>query len=266
MQSIVIKFANNSTITLKKQDQLWRILEADDYFVSFAKINTLINLIRNTIIYRADNIKNNNIPFDEKNTISIQSIDKNGNVIDDAIIAMKNENNKHHYALLNKDGFLYQISDNYNINPSIVDWLQMPILKIREIEVKEIKTDNFHVSRRFRDDIFVSVNNSDIPLISNFIEYLWFLSAMDVKHSTKFNLKDYKKIKFYEIFLFNGIIYKLSLYTNDNGDYWLHVKLDKNMLMSDEGIKWLDENNILYDGWFFKIPKDKGNLISRFSA
>ena len=135
-----------------------------------------------------------------------------------------------------------------------------------EDEIKEIKTDNFHISRKFKDDVFVSITDNNVPLVSNFVEYIWFLSAIDVKHSTNFKLNEFKKVKFYEIFLFNGIIYKLSIYTNDVGDYWLHIKLDKNKLMSNEGRKWLDENNILFDGWFFKIPREKGYLISKFKA
>lgn len=264
--SIIIKFNNNKTITLKRQNQLWRALEADGYLVSFAKINTLISLIRNTIIYRTDKLKKDEIPFDKKNSITIQSVDNSGNIVESAIIALKNKNNKHHYALLNNDGFLYQISENYNLNPNVLDWLQSPILKIHEKEIKEIKNDKFYVSRRFKNDIFTSNidDNDNIFLLPNLIDHLWFLSAIDVKHSTNFKLNDYKKVKFYEILLFNGIIYKLSLYLSNTNEYWLHVKLDKNTLMSKDGIKWLDENNILYDGWFFKIPKEKGILLSRF--
>ncbi len=266
ISTIVINFPNNKNITLKKHEQLWRAAEADDYLVSFAKINTLIHLIRDTIIYRTDKLKNNNLPFDMKNSIIIQSINENGEIIDNATIALKGKKNKHHYALLNNDGFLYQISENYNLNSNVIDWLQMPLLKIRENEIKEIKTDNFHISRKFKDDVFVSITDNNVPLVSNFVEYIWFLSAIDVKHSANFKLNEFKKVKFYEIFLFNGIIYKLSIYTNDVGDYWLHIKLDKNKLMSNEGRKWLDENNILFDGWFFKIPREKGNLISKFNA
>ncbi len=263
--SIIIKFNNGKTITLKKQNQLWRAIEADGYLVSFAKINTLISLIRNTIIYRTDKLKKDEVPFDKKNSITIQSIDTNGNIIENAIIALKSKNNKHHYALLNNDGFLYQISENYNLNSNVLDWVQAPILKIRENEIKKIKTDKFSVSRRFKNDTFTSNTDSDnIFLLPNLIEHLWFLTAIDIKHSANFKLSDYKKVKFYEILLFNGIIYKLSIYLSNTNEYWLHVKLDKNILMSEDGVKWLKENNILYDGWFFKIPKEEGILFSTF--
>lgn len=265
ISSINLKFADGKTISINRKEDLWFVKEADDYFVSFKKINTLVTLIRNTIIYRADALEKNALPFLEKDSLVIESVDNTGKVIEKAVIAPKKEKNKHHYAMLNNDNFLYQISGNFDISSNVLDWLQMPILKINKKEIREIKSDKFYVSRRFDGENFLEKDtNKHTPHIDSFINQLWYLSAMDVKHSVNFKFDNYKKTSTFDILLFNGIIYHLTFYSNEN-EYWLNVRLDRDKLMSEVGINILEENSMLFKGWYFKLPSDKGDIISNFS-
>lgn len=265
ISSIEIKFNDlNKQITINKKDDLWHIKEADDYFVSFSKINTLVSLIRNTIIFRADKIKDNKIPFSKENTITITSFDNHGNIVEQSIVAKKTDKNKYHYALLNNDGFLYQINGNFDISSNTIDWLQMPILKIKKDEYKIIKSNKFHVFKSYKDGDFKDVNTGIVvSYIMNLINNFWYLSAIDVKHSVNFSINEYKKINSYEISLFSGIIYYISIY-NKNNEYWLSIRLNKGKLSSKEGIMQIEENESLYKGWYFKLPPDKGEIISNF--
>ena len=199
-----MKFADGNSITINKKDDLWFVKEADDYFVSFAKINSLVSLIRNTIIYRVDPIEKTKLPFREKDSFILESIDNKGNIVDRAIIAPKLAKNKYHYATINDNGFLYLINGNFNINSNFIDWLQMPILQINEKDIKSISFDNFNIYRDFNDEAFVSENTQkEVPYISSLISHLWFLTAVDVKHSVNFNLKEYTKIRSFDVSLFN---------------------------------------------------------------
>ena len=265
ISSIKLSFADGKTININRKEDLWYIKEADDYFVSFLKINTLVTLIRNTIIYRADVLDKNNVPLLEKDCLIIESIDNYGNVVEKAVIAPKKEKNKHHYALLNNDNFIYQISGDFNISSNVMDWLQMPILKINKKEIKEIQSDKFHVYRKFKYDNFLDKNTGKyVSHIDSFINQLWYLSAVDVKHSVNFKFNNYNHKSTFKILLFNGILYLLTFYNNGD-DYWLNVKLDRDLFMSESGINWLDENSVLFDGWYFKLPTDRGDILSNYS-
>ena len=266
ISSIILGFNNNSSkITINRKDDLWHIKEADDYFVSFSKINTLVSLIRNTIIFRADKIIDNKIPFSKENAITITALDNFGKVVEQATIAKKSDKNKYHYALLNNDGFLYQVNGNFDITPNVIDWLQMPILKIAQDEYKIIKSNKFHVFKSYKGDDFKDVKTGSVsPYIINFTNNLWYLSAIDIKHSVNFNTNEYKKINSYEISLFNGIIYYISIY-NKNNEYWLSIRLNKGKLLSKDGITQIEENDALYKGWYFRISPEKGEIISNFS-
>ena len=181
------------------------------------------------------------------------------------IIAKKSDKNKYHYALLNNDGFLYQVNGNFDITPNVIDWLQMPILKIAQDEYKIIKSNKFHVFKSYKGDDFKDVKTGSVsPYIINFINNLWYLSAIDIKHSVNFNTNEYKKINSYEISLFNGIIYYISIY-NKNNEYWLSIRLNKGKLLSKDGITQIEENDALYKGWYFRISPEKGEIISNFS-
>ena len=264
--SIVLKFDNNKNITINKQNELWHIKEADDYFVSFAKINTLVSLIRNTIIYRADAIKKSDTTLIENTKkIAIQSLDKNGKVIDEAFVFEKLPNNKNHYALLNNDNFLYQINGDFNISSNPMEWIQMPILKITNKEIKEIKCDKFMVNREFADSVFVDIKTDKIVNnVDSFINALWYLSAKNVFHLVNFNPNEYEKLRHYEIKLYNGIIYNTIFYRKNNS-YVVKVELNRDLIMSNDGAKWLKENGVLYNDWFFEIPEDRGELLATFS-
>ena len=77
-------------------------------------------------------------------------------------------------------------------------------------------------------------------------------------------MNSYKRVKDFQISLFNGIIYNISFYEK-NEEYVVNIKLDNDFLMSNEGINWLKENSILYDGWYFKIPKERGKVLVNYS-
>ncbi len=261
---IAITFPDSSVISIEKKDDLWRIKEADDYYAAFSKVNALVELIRNTTIYRADKLQgdDSNTFFDD--AIKIKSMDDNGDIIDSAVIAPRRENNKYHYAIRGNDHMLYQLSGNFVLSSNRMDWVQMPLLTFNNKQIRRIKTDTFEVYRRFPAENFKSVKTGgETPHIKGLIDSLWYLSAEDVCHAVNFKTESYKKIKNYEITLFGGAIYLLDIY-NSGDDYWLSIRLNKAKLLSDDTAKKLIENSILYDGWFFQIDKDKGAIISGF--
>ncbi len=261
--SVTIVFSDNKTITIEKKDSFWRIKEADDYFASFAKVNALISLIRNTIIYRADPLSDGNYS-QFSDGIKITSTDSHGNIVDDACILPLQDDNSRHYALLNNDGYLYQLNGDFSLSSNVADWLQMPLFSWDNNNIKRIKADNFEVYRRTSSaDFRMSGSNMICPQIANLISNFCYLIAEDIRHATHFELSRYQKMGYFEIFLFGGLLYKINLYQGEDG-YWIRVRMDKGGLINQPSLNILKENSILYDGWYFKINTDKGKLISGF--
>ena len=108
LNKIVIQNKDN-TVTMIKKDDLWRIKEANYYFADFGKINTLVDKLYNTVVYRADKFNDDNSKIFENETV-IYTYDSNNIIIDKVSIAPRSENNKYHYAKLNDNNLLYQIT------------------------------------------------------------------------------------------------------------------------------------------------------------
>lgn len=263
LNKISISFNNKDNITFIKTNDLWRIEEADDYYASFSKINVLIELLRNTIIYRADAIdKKQNIKFD--NFLKIQTFDGKNNIIDSAIISEQNDKNKYHYALLNNDNFLYQLSTKIQLSSNVNDWLQMPILNLQNSDIKQINFDNVIFNRKLKNDKFLLKDtNYTKPEILRLLNNLRNINAEEVKHASKFERNKYLKIRHFVLTTFNGVIYKIDLYKGEN-DFWINIYLDKKQFISKDISKQIKDNLMLYNGWFFKINQEKGIILSNF--
>ena len=215
--SFRLKFANGTIITLEKNENFWRVKEADNYFADFIKINSFMKLILLTTIYRADYVDQNTLNNLAKDSFSITSFDRHGKVIDEAVIIPKEAQNKFHYAMLNKKNILYQLNGSFNLSSVVTDWIQLPLLAVSDEEIKFIRTDTFSAYRRFAGDIFKSVEtDQELPQLKDLIGLLWYLSAIEVKKASHFRPTDYKMKKTYEITTFSGLVYELNLFYNQN--------------------------------------------------
>ncbi|MCM1323464.1 MAG: DUF4340 domain-containing protein [Acetobacter sp.] len=264
LENIVLDFGNNQKLTFNLQDGFWRLKEADDYFVAYAQANALMRFITDTVIYRADKLNDTDIAEQFTNSIKITNLDNQGNILDYAQISLKQSTNRYHYARINNTPYLYQINGNFSPSNILMDWIQMPLLQIDKNTIKRIDTHDFAIYRRFSDEQ-LKLTDTDKPAIhiNQLINNLWFLNAEEVKHITHFNPKICQKNRHYDITLFSGLIYSLDIYTCGE-EYWLNIKLGKETLSTSQAQNFLDEHQILYDGWFFKIDKNKGYLISNF--
>lgn len=263
LETIILDFGNNHTVTIMRREGLWRIKEADDYFAASLMVNILFKFITDTVIYRADAADNNQFSQYLKDGIKVTCIDNKGNILDSAVISPKKESG-YLYASLKDSPYLYQLNGDFKISPILLDWVQMPILSIDYEEIKHIDTDNFQIYRRFAgDELKSSATKEAVPHIRRLTNNLYLLNAQEIKHVSNLGNADFIKIKHYDVTLLNGMIYSIDIYKKQD-DYWLNIKLDNAIISTEEAALILKERRILYDGWFFKIDRNKGQIISDF--
>jgi hypothetical protein len=263
LNKIALSFNDKNNITFVKNNDLWRIEEADDYYADFSKINTLVELLRNTIIYRADALDNKElISFD--NFIRIQTYDNN-KIVDDAIISSQSDKNKYHYALLNNDNFLYQLSTKIQLSSRINDWLQMPIINLSNSDIKQVDFNELKFYRKSKNEkLMLTGTNYTKPEIYRLLNNIRNINAEEIKHASNFKRDKYTYLNSFKLTTFDGVIYKIDLYEGDK-DYWINVYLDKKQLISQATYNRVKDNLMLYNGWFFKINQDKGKILSNIA-
>lgn len=263
IKTIILEFPQNQTITIEKKNDLWYIGEADDYFASFAQLNSLFRLLRQTTIYRADVIDEKKLSEIEKNSFILKTLDDKGKIVDQAFIQPKHKGMRFNYATLNNNHLLYQIKGNFELSHNPMDWIQAPILNIADRAIKSVRSSRFHVYRRFSAENLKDINTDKTVHIEQLLSNLWYLSAIDVKHAVHFNRTQYQKSQNYEITTFGGLIYLIDIFT-DGTDFWLNIKMEHEPTVSAEDMRLYKENHTLYEGWFFKINPEIGALINGF--
>lgn len=264
LETIILDFGNDYKITITRREGLWRIKEADDYFASGTLLNELFKFITNTVIYRADTADDDLLTDSLKNSFHFTSFNSEGAILDDAIIAPQKKNGLM-YAKFNNLPYLYQLNSEFKLSPVTMDWIQMPIVSIDYNAIKRIDTDAFNVYRQFASGELMMVSSKEpAPLhLRRLTNNLHNLTAQKIQHAANFDISSLKKVRHYDITLVNGLMYGLSFY-KEGGDYWMTIKLDKAAISTTEAEQILKERRILYDGWFFKIDKNKGQIISDF--
>ncbi len=263
IEQIALVFPNQKSIHIEKKDNFWRIKEANNYYTAFSKINALVALIRNTVIYRADNFHSKEEALFQ-NALKIISTDASGKIVDEATIAPLKEGNKYYYALRNNDGFIYQLAGNFDLSSHVMDWVQMPLFTFNINHVKRIKADNFEVYRRFENENFKDVQTStEYTHLQKLLDNFWYLTADEIQQISQIDLSAFSKVNHFDITLFNGIIYQIDLYAQ-NQTYWITVKLNREGLINKTSLQQIKENSLLFDGWIFKINHDKGINLAEF--
>lgn len=261
---IKITFPNEETVTVIQKDGLWRIAEADNYYAALPQVNNLVNVIRHTVIFRADTMQPQDAEKYFVDAVKIESFDEKEKIVDSAVIAPHKEKNKYQYAILNGDNYLYQLSGKIAFSPYIAEWVKMPLLQLEDRQIKNIKSNDFEVYREYASDALKSVTTKEpTPHIAKLTNDLWFLVADEIKEKNHFDLTSAQLVREYDIHLFSGIIYQLKIYS-DNKDYWLNITLNKEFLVNNDAAVFIKENALLYENWFFKLSRDIGESIARF--
>ncbi len=264
IKEIILDFGGERHISIIMQDGLWRIKEADDYYASTAKINTLIQLIRNTIIYRADNLHETDVQKYMQNSFTIKSKNKYGKIIDSAVIALKKDTNKYHYALLNDLPYIYQLNGELALSPVLSDWIHAPLIHIDISQIKRFKNGDFIAYREFSGrDLKNAKTNAPVDFLYSLLYNFQYLTADEIKHASNFKLKDFKIVGKYEITLLNGIIYHIHILNKDD-DYWATVRLDSEKLVASNAVNFIKDNKLFYEGWYFKLNHAVGKDLVSF--
>lgn len=262
---ITISSPDGQNVTLERRNNLWYIKEADDYFAAFKNISALIKLIRQAAVYRADPLDMPSIAKFKTHGFMIRTVDNSGHTVDEAFINPKQEGAKFHYAVLNNKPLVYQITGDFSLSFNPMDWIQSPLLNIRDKQIKFIKNKNFQVYRRFAAEDLKDIKTKlTVPQIQNLTANLWYLSAIDVRHAIHFDQNRYPKSQSYEIATLGGLIYLLDIFTDDK-EYWLNIQMRHEATVDAEDMRLYKENHTLYDGWFFKISPDIGEMLNTFS-
>lgn len=264
--NIVIK-DNDKTITLIQEDNLWRVKEADYYYADYVLVNELFADFNSSKFYRKIDNNPKDIDNVKKNHTMITIFSKDNKVLDEIVIGSKDERNVYYMALptTNSDN-LYLITGKYFLPQNDYSWLQQPIIELEDRQIQSIQTDNKKISRDNPQLPYVTFlpnktfKEFNATLLERELKYVSFTKVISAQN---FDETLYPETKDYKITTFDGLIITLTILSN-NIDYWAKINLSSTNLPTTETNDYIENNNFLYDGWYFKLNTDTGRIIFNF--
>ena len=247
-------------ITLQKDENFWRVLEADNYYAHFGKMQTLQDSIASAKV--GTKIK----PTTQVSAWTTVTLFERGKKVGAAEIGNAANPEKHYIRYPGQDN-IYLSSWQAQLPLSRNSWTLQPLLSIKQVETKKIETENRTISRREEGAAFYN-NQTHLPYTrldsSRLFMVLADLRYEQVLSSQEFDEQRYTSIRHLSLTSFEGLITTMSIHT-DFEKYWLKVELSATSLPSKETNEYIAKNKILYDDWWFELSPEAGKVLYSFN-
>lgn len=246
-------------INIYRQNQDWRIKEAEDYFVNANRLADFFEMINNSLIESIN-------PADEKikkekqltdgAATKIITFDTNNKVLDEVIIGKHYKDASAYAYSLDNQRYYYVVSNIGAFSGKKENWLPYPLLSIDDYLISKIKTPK----RNIDHETIKQLLSGSIEF-KRVIEVLSFIGYDQIMRKSELLQNNQKKEKrSLEITTAGGLIYILDIYYI-NGVYWLGVTLQTNKVSRKEVPPFVAANQKYFSDWLFGLNKRQGSTL-----
>lgn len=269
---VVITNAKNS-VELHQENGYWKLAAFHDYYADFALVKSFFDTINNSTYLQpvsTDYAKVKEIslfnPAEDKNSSGtlIQTFIDN-KLIDAFIIGMKDDDKGYFVARRADSNNIWLIGGDYDIPEDVNHWLPKSLLDIPVSAIEMLGIDGKLISRHlpsedFHDRLGLAINTG--WLLYNILS----LNIVDVMSETTFNktFNDAQLSKIYDIDTFYGLRFELDFFTVSENDVWINIKLSADSVALTSVNDYINDNNFLYDGWYFKIAPNQKEFLMNY--
>ena len=248
-------------LTLQKDESLWRIMEADNYYASFSKIQKLLDNITEARLGKKVPALNSEIIwktirlFDSKNKET------------SAVQIGKNINQNMYYVRRLNSAEIYFSTWKMNFSDNLYSWAKQPLLDFNAKDIQRIENKSIAVSRRDEGAAFYHEQEQKIYKQKDYLKVFGILTDLhyeNVLSSQEFSPELYPYTQSMILTTFGGLMTEITIYTNKK-EYWLKIRLSANRLPQETTNRYIAQNKFLYDDWWFKISAEDGIGLFNFN-
>lgn len=262
--------------TLVLDNNTWLVAEDDYYYANFEVVNKLFNDLRNSRFYHQQRysqeklIENDLLLPQQKQKVGqgtiIETFAEDNSPIDSIVIGKATSNQMFHFAKQMNKEEIWLIDGEYLLPQENYSWLMQPILQYPRslTETVVIEEDgNLQVANRASEGYPFFNKEQKIINMEPILERLEYLITTKVASAQNFDESRFNKRRRIDLITFSGLITSIELYYNDE-EYWAKISLSTTNLPTSAVNAYIKDNQFLYDGWFFKLTRPNGLVLSSF--
>lgn len=258
-------------ITLLSEDHLWKIKESDYYYADFNLLHTLINTLKTSRISNkqaqtadlAKEVHLSSSPF-IGNRIILKN--KSGQIIDYILLGKPTHDKNSTFAKRPNDASIYTINSYFNFPQKLISWNHQPFISIDKNDIQEFTLNKSKYKRTEKGRALKKITGEDLSAaeIERFLKQFQYLSYDQVISAQNFDDTLYPNRYTISLTDFEGLVRNIEILT-DNNSYWVRQTFSTTPLPTHNTNDYIQNNNFLYDGWYFKLSPSTGKELYSYA-
>lgn len=255
-------------ITLIKEDNLWRVSEADMYYANHKRMVELMKFMEESRIHRP-------IDLDDKefqdnfgtNATEITIKGRNNKVLGQLIIGKLTYNNRFAYVRYPDSDKSYLVNHAEKLPEYRYNWLQQPLISIDQGKVQDIiinkRKKDIVIGRDFPTYPFWIIEGNKLierAYPEDLLSQLEKINFIDVKSAQNFDETTGEALKKFQVTTFNGLIVEFTLIKSKK-EYWLKQRLTATSLPTEAVREYIKTNEPLSNYWYFRLSSYSGSKM-----
>lgn len=264
----IIIHTPKDVITLEKDDNLWRVREADMYYANYQMVEKLLGFLLHSRIHRP--VELDDAAFADNfvsNASEIVLENGQGKRIESIVVGRRTYNNKFAYVRFSGNERIFLASAAIQLPEYEYAWLQQPLLTlsptaVRDIIIRRGETETV-IGRDIPEYPFWIMEGSRMVRRVDVEDLLsWFKSVgfTNVRSAQNFDEQEFEQKKELKIITFDGLIIDVVVFKNGS-EYWLKQKLSATSLPTSEVNAYIKNNGALSDYWYFLLSSYAGSRL-----
>lgn len=253
ISSISLKLPEN-TLVFDKEDNVWRVRNADSYPANYKLMNEFFTFIQSSAIYRQVDLDDAAAQKIFSQPVQITLTDRHGEELREVILGAKTPNRQMSYAQIKGQEGYYLVENNIVFPDYLALWLQQPLLSLSKPQIMSISINGHKTSRQSSSQEFKTTK------LNSLIKSLEFVGFIDVLSAQNFDESAFATPHNITVTEFSGLIISLNIYKKGE-EYWIKQKLSSAKLSQNNVEQYIKDSEFLYDYWYFRVSADLGQEL-----
>ncbi|MBQ8465636.1 MAG: hypothetical protein IJ545_06465 [Alphaproteobacteria bacterium] len=251
----------NHQLTVYQDEKIWRLLEADNYYVDLKFLQRLQQEISSGKIGREVMPETGKLIWS-----TVKLYDASGNKTDEIQIANATELGEH-YIRYPHDEKIYSSNWQINLPDETTAWTRQPLLDFLGIDISAFEKNGTRIFRRDEGTIFTNEKTKqlyrqyDYMKVFEALTNLWYEQVTSVQNFDEGKYPFQQKMR---LETFDGLIMEIVIYS-DYQEYWAKILLSSARLSKADAEVYVKDNEFLYRDWWFKLPLAAGRTLFLFN-